>query len=109
MILALVWLAFAAVNALWLRRRLAVLQRLNDVHWDALVTLDILAGFAIFNALHLPGLLAERPRAGATISAFAGRYAANGAGWAAKLAAGIDALFFILTSEHDHCEKAAGL
>ncbi len=105
--IALAYLALAVLTAWRLRRRWALFQRLNDLNWDGLVTLDILAGFAVFGPLYLLGILRVRPEAGETISSFTGRYAAIEAGWAVKLAAAIDALFFVLTSQRDHCLKEA--
>lgn len=102
----LAWLA-QALLARALRRRAAILQRLNDVNWSVVVLADIVAGFAIFNLLWLFAALGERPRSGETISAFAGRHAALGLGWAEKLAACIDALFFVLVGQRGHCATEA--
>lgn len=105
--IALAYLALALITAFRLRHKSAFFQRLNDINWDALVTLDILIGFVVFAPLYLLGILKERPDPGMTISCFAGRNAALGKGWAEKLAAAIDALFFIITSQRDHCAKEA--
>lgn len=106
----MIWLAlyaaFAAVVAKWLRHRGRLFQRLNDLHWQALVLVDIVAAFVIFWPLYLFGLIAERPAPGQTISAMAGGWALQGRGWAIKASVAIDALFFVLTGQRDHCLKA---
>lgn len=107
MIALALWLAVAVLTPFWLRKRFAFCQRLNDVHWGLLVLLDIVVGFAVFNLLWLIAALGDRPRGGETISAFTGRCAQQDKAWAIKLAAAIDALFFVLTSQRDHCLREA--
>lgn len=108
MILAvlLIWCALALATALWLRHRLAAFQRLNDLNWAALVLIDIAAAFVVFWPLYLVGLLAARPLPWTTISTFCAACALQDRGWAVKAAAVIDALFFGLTSQRDHCMKS---
>lgn len=103
MIVFFAWLALAILTPFWLRKRFAFCQRLNDVHWGALVLLDIIVGFVVFNALWLVAALGDRPDGGETISAFAGRCALQEKRWALRAASAIDALFFVLTSQRDHC------
>ena len=107
MIFAVAYLAFAIFNAFRLRHRAAFFQRLNDVHWQALVMLDVVAAWVIFGGLYLFGALHERPIAGETISRRCGREMLAGKIWAEKAAAGIDALFFIFTSQRNHCINEA--
>lgn len=103
--LPLLYLTLASVAA-DLRHSFAFFQRLNDLNWQALVLIDIAAAFAIFWPLYLVGLLYERPLPWATISTFCGARAAAGDDWAIKIAAAIDALFFVLTSQRDHCARS---
>lgn len=103
----LLYLAFAAVNAFTLRHWLSPFQRLNDVNWQALVLLDIAIAFAATSVLHLVGLYPTRPDPRETISSIVGRYAALGKRWALTAAQVIDSIFFVLTSQRDHCAKEA--
>lgn len=104
----MIWLALylglALGNAFWLRHIAGFFQRLNDLNWQALVLVDIGAAFVIFWPLYLVGAMKERPLPWTTISAMCGGNA--GKTWADKAAALIDALFFVLTSQRDHCAKA---
>lgn len=105
----MIWLAyllFALMTAFYLRHHFALFQRLNDMHWQAMVLLDIALAFAIFWPLFLVGVLRDRPLPWATVSTFAASCALAGRGWAAKLAEVIDGVFYILTSQRDHCAKS---
>lgn len=106
MIWACAYLLFVIATAYGLRLVAPVFQRINDLHWQALVLIDIVAAFVIFWALYVAGIIAERPRSGQTISAICGGGAARGVGWAVKAAALVDALFLVLTSQRAHCDDA---
>lgn len=106
MALSLAYLALALVTAFWLRRRFAFFQRLNDLNWQALLLIDIAGAFLIFWPLYLIGLLDSRPGPWVTISTHCWACSLEGKGWATKTAAAIDALFFVLTSQKDHCAKS---
>ena len=105
--IVVLYLAFAIANAFWLRRRLALLQRLNDLNWQALVLIDVALAFPIFWTGYVAGLLKTRPAPLATLSALCGFYAARGVLAARIGAMAIDRVFFTLTSERDHCAREA--
>lgn len=100
------WLLTAALVAVWLRHRLTFFQRLNDLNWAALVLVDIVAAFVLFWPLYLVGLLAPRPGPWVTISTHCAACSLEDRTWAIKAAVVIDALFFVLTSQRDHCAKS---
>lgn len=106
MICLVAYLALALASACWLRHRLVVFQRLNDMNWQTLVLIDIVAAFAIFWPLYVAGILHDRPLPWATISTFCAASALQNRTWAIKAAMAIDALFFVLTSQRDHCAKS---
>jgi hypothetical protein len=106
MIWLLAYLTLSLATAFWLRQRFAVFQRLNDLNWQALVTLDVVAAFAIFWPLYLVKLLKERPLPWATISATCGYYARDNRLWAQTAELAIDGVFLALTSQSNHCRKA---
>lgn len=101
-----IYLALAGSTGVWLRHRFALFQRMNDFHWAALVLFDIVAAFALFWPLYLIGVLTKRPLPWTTISTFCAACSAEGKPWAAKSAAVINALFFVLTSQRDHCAQS---
>lgn len=100
------YLVVALTTAFWLRHLAPFFQRLNDLNWQALVTLDVIAAFVIFWPLYLVGVLRDRPLPWATISTFCAACALQDRPWALKATAAIDALFFVLTSQREHCLKA---
>jgi hypothetical protein len=102
--IALAYLAWWAAIAFWLRHQASVFQRLNDMHWQLLVLIDIIAAFLLFWPLYVARLLKERPLPWATISAIRGGNV--GRPWADRAAALIDAVFFVLTSQRGHCAKS---
>lgn len=104
--IALVWLVIAAMTAVSLRHHSAFFQRLNDLHWQALLLIDIVAAFILFWPLYVVGLMAPRPGPWVTISTHCWACSLDGARWAVKAVAAIDALFFVLTSQRDHCAKS---
>lgn len=104
--LLLLWLVVAVMTAVALRQRFAFFQRLNDLHWQLLVLIDIVAAFAIFWPLYLIGVLAPRPGPWVTISTHCAACALQDRPWAVKAAAVIDVLFFVLTSQRDHCMQS---
>lgn len=106
MIWAAIYLALSVALAFWLRHRFGWAQRINDCNWQAWVLVDIVAAFAIFWPLYLLGIIDDRPGNGLTISGYCGRNALLGKRWAKIASNLIDGLFFILTSQHDHCAKS---
>lgn len=98
----ILYLIFAVITAFWLRRLHPVFQRLNDFHWGFLVLVDIMVGFVFLGVLFVAGVIPARPMNGETISSFAGRHP-----WAQPLEVAIDTIFFVLTSQKDHCAKEA--
>lgn len=106
MIWACAYLLFVIATAYGLRLAAPIFQRVNDLHWQVLVLVDIVAAFVIFWPLYVAGVIIYRPRSGQTISAICGAGAARGVGWAVKAAALVDALFLVLTSQRDHCADA---
>ena len=67
---------------------------------------DIVAAFCLFWPLYLTGVVNDRPGNGLTISGYCGRNALLGHRWAKIVAAVIDWMFFIVTSQREHCAKS---
>ncbi len=107
MIWLLTYIAASAFLAFHARHWWAPLQRLNDVNWMSWVLLDIAIAFAATSVLHLPGLYPTRPDPRETISSIIGRHVLLGKRWASIAAKPIDWIFFVLTSQRDHCAKEA--
>lgn len=105
MIYALLFIGFMVLVARF-RKRSILLQRINDLNWQSLVLLDIIAAFLIFWPLYLVGVVEDRPLNGQTISAICGDGTEKGYRWAHIASETINLIFLVLTSQRDHCADA---
>jgi hypothetical protein len=106
----MIWLALylitAIANAWRLRRLWAWAQRVNDCNWRLLTLIDEVAAFLIFVPLYAFALYPRMPMVGDTISSLSWAGELADVRWCRWLQIAIDALFRVLTSQRDHCEKA---
>ncbi len=106
MIWLALYIALSLLLAFVLRQRWAWAQRANDANWRAITLADELAAFLIFVPLHAIGLFPIRPSVGDTISSLSWAGEQFGLRWCRPVRRAIDALFWLLTSQRDHCRKA---